>query len=151
MRVYLVQHGEAKSEEEDPDRPLTDRGATEVRRVVGVAAGAGSVMVERIVHSGKTWARQTAAAWGAALGVPIDESAGLAPRDDPAIWAARVTAETRDMMLVGHLPHLARLARSCSHAILIARSLPSGRVDWSAWRRARRGGRFGSSLPPAAV
>jgi phosphohistidine phosphatase len=57
VRVYLVRHGEAKSEEEDPDRPLTDRGATEVRRVVGVAAGAGGVMVERIVHSGKTRAR----------------------------------------------------------------------------------------------
>jgi phosphohistidine phosphatase len=86
VRVYLVQHGEAKSEEEDPDRPLTDRGATEVRRVAGVAAGAGSVMVERIVHSGKTRARQTAAVWGEALGVPIDETDGLAPRDDPAIW-----------------------------------------------------------------
>ena len=35
MRLYLVQHGEAKSEEEDPDRPLTDRGASDVRRVVG--------------------------------------------------------------------------------------------------------------------
>jgi phosphohistidine phosphatase len=110
VRLYLVQHGEAKSEEEDPDRPLTDRGVTDVRRVVGVVAGPGGVMVERIVHSGKTRARQTAAAWGEALGVPIDEADGLVPRDDPAIWAARVTAETRDMMLVGHLPHLARLA-----------------------------------------
>lgn len=92
MRLYLIQHGEAKSEEEDPDRPLTDRGVTDVRRVVGVAAGAGSVVVERIFHSGKTRARHTAAAWGEALGVPIDEADGLAPRDDPAIWAARITA-----------------------------------------------------------
>ena len=27
MRLYLVQHGEAKSEKEDPERSLTDRGA----------------------------------------------------------------------------------------------------------------------------
>jgi phosphohistidine phosphatase len=151
VRVYLVQHGEAKSDEEDPDRPLTDDGASEVRRVVGVAAGAGSVMVERIVHSAKTRARQTAAAWGEALGVPIEESDGLAPRDDPAIWAARVTAGTRDMMLVGHLPHLARLA-----GILLAGDpdrpviafrpgglvgLEKGPAGWSVWL----------VLPPAAV
>jgi phosphohistidine phosphatase len=151
VRVYLVQHGEAKSEEEDPDRPLTDGGATEVRRVVGVAAGAGSVMVERIVHSGKTRARQTAGAWGEALGVPIDQSDGLAPRDDPAIWVARFTAETSDLMLIGHLPHLARLA-----AILLAGDpdrpliafrqgglvgLEEGPAGWSVWL----------VLPPAAV
>jgi phosphohistidine phosphatase len=110
VRLYLIQHGEAKSEEQDPDRPLTDHGVTDVRRVVGVAAGTGSVVVERILHSGKTRARQTAAPWGEALDVPIEEADGLAPRDDPAIWAARVAAESRDMMLVGHLPHLARLA-----------------------------------------
>jgi phosphohistidine phosphatase len=57
VRRYLVEHGEAKSEEEDPDRPLTDRGVIDVRRVVGVVAGPGGVMVERIVHSGKMRAR----------------------------------------------------------------------------------------------
>jgi phosphohistidine phosphatase SixA len=30
MRIYLVQHGEAKSEEEDPRRTLTDKGIGEV-------------------------------------------------------------------------------------------------------------------------
>ena len=108
-------------------------------------------MVERIVHSGKTRARQTAAVWGDALGVPIDEADGLAPGDDPAIWAARVTAETRDMMLVGHLPHLARLA-----GLLLAGDadrpviafgqgglvgLGQGPAGWSVWL----------VLPPAAV
>ena len=29
MRVYLVQHGESKSEEEDPQRRLTDKGIGE--------------------------------------------------------------------------------------------------------------------------
>src|SRR6266545_66491 len=110
MRLFLVQHGEAKSEEEDPERPLTARGASDVLRVARVAAGSGSVTVERIVHSGKTRARQTATAWGEALAVPVEEADGLAPMDDPAIWATRVAEQAADLMLVGHLPHLARLA-----------------------------------------
>jgi hypothetical protein len=35
---------------EDPERPLTDRGASDIRRVVRRATGAGSVIVDRIVH-----------------------------------------------------------------------------------------------------
>ena len=37
MRVYLVQHGEAKPETEDPERPLTVKGAEEIKRVSGAA------------------------------------------------------------------------------------------------------------------
>jgi phosphohistidine phosphatase len=110
MRLFLVQHGEAKAEEEDPERPLTDPGASDVRRVAGVAVATGTVAVERILHSGKTRARQTAETWGEALGVPVDEAEGLAPLDDPSIWGKRITAETGNLMLVGHLPHLAKLA-----------------------------------------
>src|SRR5918994_1225968 len=38
MWRYLVQHGNAKTEEEDAERPLTDRAAADVGRVVEVAA-----------------------------------------------------------------------------------------------------------------
>jgi phosphohistidine phosphatase len=151
VRLYLVQHGEAKSEEEDPERPLTDRGASDVRRVVRQATGAGSVTVERIVHSGKTRARQTATAWGEVLGVPVEEADGLAPRDDPAIWATRVTAQAGDLMLVGHLPHLAKLAGlllagDSDRPVIGFRqgglvSLEDGPAQWSVWL----------ILPPAAA
>ena len=33
MKLYLVQHGEAKSKAEDPQRPLTERGREDVARV----------------------------------------------------------------------------------------------------------------------
>jgi phosphohistidine phosphatase len=151
VRLYLVQHGEAESEENDPARPLTDRGASDVRRVVRQATGAGSITVERIVHSGKTRAQQTAAAWGEVLGVPVDEADGLAPRDDPAIWATRVTAQAGDLMLVGHLPHLAKLAGLLlagdpDRPVIAFRqgglvSLEDGPAGWSVWL----------ILPPAAV
>ena len=108
--MFLVQHGEATSEEEDPERPLTDRGARDVRQVIRLATDAAAINVERIVHSGKRRAEQTAAAWGEALGVPVEAADGLAPGDDPSTWASRVANATAEVTLVGHLPHLARLA-----------------------------------------
>jgi phosphohistidine phosphatase len=114
MRLCLVQHGEAKTEEEDPERSLTVRGAAAVHRVAGVAAAAG-ITAGRIFHSGKTRARQTAEMWGDVLGAPVEAAEALAPRDDPSVWARRLTTETGDIMLVGHLRHLARLA-----AVLVA-------------------------------
>jgi phosphohistidine phosphatase len=143
MRLYLVQHGEAKSEAEDPDRPLTDRGVDDVRRVTRLATGAGSVTVQRIVHSGKERARQTAETWGAVLGVPVDEAEGLAPLDDPSVWAARLATEKRDLMLVGHLPNLAKLGGlllvgDAERPVVAFRpgglvGLEQGPAGWSVW------------------
>ena len=48
LRLYLIQHGEAKREEEDHLRPLTDRGREEVEGVASVG-----VSVDEVVHSGK--------------------------------------------------------------------------------------------------
>ena len=110
MGLFLVQHGEATREDENPDRPLTDRGRRDVHHVIRLATNVGAIAAERIVHSGKTRAAQSAAAWGEALGVAVDAADGLAPRDDPQIWASRVANTPVDLMLVGHLPHLAKLA-----------------------------------------
>jgi phosphohistidine phosphatase len=68
------------------------------------------VTATRIIHSGKTRARQTAETWSEALGIAVEEADGLAPLDDPQIWAGRVALATNDVMVVGHLPHLAKLA-----------------------------------------
>jgi len=38
------------------------------------------------------------------------ESDGLKPMDEPGIWAERLSSFQEDIMLVGHLPHLGRLA-----------------------------------------
>jgi phosphohistidine phosphatase len=64
----------------------------------------------RVFHSGKTRARQTAEAWGGLLNADVDQVDALAPNDDPTIWVERLQAEADDLMPVGHLPHLARLA-----------------------------------------
>ena len=110
MRLYLVQHGQATSEVEDPERPLTDQGVDDVERVARYAVAKLSVGADRVVHSGKTRARQTAEIWRGLLDADGDQADALAPNDDPTTWVERLEAESEDLMLVGHLPHLGRLA-----------------------------------------
>ena len=111
MLLYLVQHAEAKKEEEDPSRGLTDNGFRMITLMALFAQDRG-VSAGRILHSGKKRAAQTAQVLAdktrPAQGVA--EADGLAPMDDPAIWAERLGPMSEDIMLVGHLPHLARLA-----------------------------------------
>lgn len=111
MRVYLVQHGEAKPESEDPARPLTERGRQEAERVARRVAEHAGTRPHRIVHSGRLRARQTAEVWARFFpDVPLEERDGLGPNDDPSIWTERLRTEAEDLVLVGHLPHLRRLA-----------------------------------------
>lgn len=111
MRIYLVQHGEAKRKEEDPARPLTEKGRSEVERVGRFLARIG-VRVDRILHSGKLRAAQTAELMAKYVKPMerIEAVDGLDPLADPRIWAERLDKSEHDLMLVGHLPHLKRLA-----------------------------------------
>ena len=111
MYLYLVQHGEAEREEVDPARPLTQKGRSDVKKVAIFLPGA-HMQVERILHSGKLRAQQTAETLGEVLkpSTGIAETDGLAPLDDPAIWAKRLEGMTGNVILTGHLPHLQRLA-----------------------------------------
>ncbi len=110
MRLYLMQHGLAKSKAEDPDRALTESGRAEVERVAGVAERAG-VQVDVVVHSGKTRARQTAELLAARLGpATVEAIGGISPTDDPAMAADRLKGSVGPVAVVGHLPHLSRLA-----------------------------------------
>lgn len=111
MFLYLVQHGEAKREEEDPARDLTPRGMDDVKRVANFV-GKLIQAPTRVLHSGKTRALRTAEilAEGVKPREGIAPTDGLAPLDNPEIWAGRVSGLSEDLALVGHLPHLARLA-----------------------------------------
>lgn len=113
MELYLVQHGEAKPEQEDPARPLTARGREEVHRVARHAARL-SRQVAEIRHSGKLRARQTAEVLAEHLRPArgVREIEGLAPNDDPRKARTDAEAAREPLMFVGHLPHLSRLASS---------------------------------------
>ncbi|HUJ90316.1 MAG TPA: phosphohistidine phosphatase SixA [Syntrophorhabdales bacterium] len=111
MYLYLVEHGEAKPAETDPARGLTAKGTADVRKVAAHLRKL-NLDIKRIYHSGKTRAHETASILAAQLS-PVKgviEAAGLAPQDDPQIWHERLKALDEDMVLVGHLPHLRRLA-----------------------------------------
>jgi phosphohistidine phosphatase len=111
MRVYLVQHGLAKDKSEDAERPLSAQGREDVIRCAGFLSLFEKPEPSRIVHSGKLRVQQTAEmfaeAWG---GIPVTAMLGLSPNDDPGIWSAHLVSMHEDVMLVGHLPHLQRLA-----------------------------------------
>jgi phosphohistidine phosphatase len=113
---YLVRHGEAVSETFDPRRPLTRVGREEVERVARLAVGR-KITVSSIFHSGILRAQQTAEIFAQALvpAVNVQHITGLLPQDDPAIAKAEMEVSEQPIMLVGHLPHMSRLASLLLH------------------------------------
>ena len=111
MFLYLIQHGEAVSKDEDPERPLSSTGVEDVNRVAAyAAANCGIEVGAGIFHSGKLRARQTAEIVASVLNLPGPEQAdGLKPMDDPTIWQSRLAESLQDQVLVGHLPYMSRL------------------------------------------
>ena len=111
MRLYLVQHAEAKREEEDPARPLSEKGLADIRKVADFLKPR-ELKVFKVLHSEKLRAKQTAEALARSISPTwvIEQAGGLAPLDNPSDWAERLKEETEDLMLVGHLPHLGKLA-----------------------------------------
>jgi phosphohistidine phosphatase len=111
MKLYLVQHGEAKLKSEDPERPLTEQGRKDVARVATFAQRAG-IQIAQIRHSGKRRAEETAIILAEHL-EPVGSVGalpGLAPRDDVGRVAELLSRETKPLMLVGHRPFMDRLA-----------------------------------------
>jgi len=108
MELYLVQHGEAKKEEEDPERPLTTKGKTEVGHVAARAAKL--IKLTAVKHSPKLRAKQTADIFAGHLHASSVEIEGLKPLDDPEVAKKMIEAQNENLMLVGHLPHMNKLA-----------------------------------------
>lgn len=111
MFVYLVQHAESMKEEVDPSRPLSERGISDIKKTAVYLARL-NIKVQKIFHSTKLRARQTAEILSENLksikgSTEVD---GLSPLDDPKIWAKRLKDIPEEVMLVGHLPHLGKLA-----------------------------------------
>jgi len=110
MRIYLVQHGEATSSEENPERPLSDKGAADVRKISDFLYEKSELCIPEVLHSGKLRAEQTAELFARCLNGIYSAAPDLNPNDDPGLWSAHLAAREKDVMLVGHLPHISRLA-----------------------------------------
>jgi phosphohistidine phosphatase len=111
MTIYLVRHGEALPAPADAVRPLSPRGRAEVERVAHLAADLGLRPAE-IRHSGLLRAGQTAEILAARLAPArgVRPVPGLGPEDDPEPVAVECEQARVPLMLVGHMPHLGRLA-----------------------------------------
>jgi phosphohistidine phosphatase len=109
--LYLVQHGAAKPEIEDPQRGLTEEGRRAVEKMAEFLSTL-QLSLDSIEHSEKLRAKQTAAILAAWLRPRegMKELAGMAPNDDIEPMQARLEKESKNLMLVGHLPYLSRLA-----------------------------------------
>lgn len=145
-----MRHGQALSETVDPKRPLSRVGRDEVERVAGLAVGR-KIGVSAIFHSGILRARQTAEILGEFLApASVQQIAGLLPQDDPTIAKAELEFAESSVMLVGHLPHLNRLA------MLLVNGGTDGQIEFSPATMiccSRNGGRWkiAWALAPHAV
>jgi len=110
MQFYLVQHGASKDIGEDPDRSLTDDGRQAVEQMANHLSLIG-LTLDRIEHSDRLRARQTAEILAGRLRPPegAKQVAGMGPNDQVEPMRDRLQTEANNLMLVGHLPYLARL------------------------------------------
>ncbi|MDD5065648.1 MAG: phosphohistidine phosphatase SixA [bacterium] len=110
MFLYLVQHAESLSKEMDQTQPLSEKGKNDINRLADSLFKL-KIPLDQIIHSTKLRARQTAEVLGAKLNPPqgYSEQEGLSPLDEPMIWLKGILAMNKNLMLVGHLPHLEKL------------------------------------------
>ncbi|MFO8057873.1 MAG: phosphohistidine phosphatase SixA [bacterium] len=110
MPLYLVQHGRQIPKDQDPEQHLSEDGKRDVE-AVGQEARDKGLEVSRILHSSKVRAQETAEALASILNPPegtaqkegiqaLDDVKAIAPELDP----------NENLMLVGHLPFMEKLA-----------------------------------------
>ncbi len=112
MKLYLVQHARAVAKAENPERPLSVEGLSDMHRVIKLLSKRKHpVSVREIRHSGKRRAQQTAELLLEAVHTEhsLVEDADLVPNADPEIWIYKLLGMTGELMLVGHMPHLLKL------------------------------------------
>jgi phosphohistidine phosphatase len=111
MELYLVRHAEADPNIPDGGGgpPLTEAGFAHARRCAEFAARLG-VRVAEIRHSNRLRAIQTAQEFERALGCPRREIPGLGPDDDINPLRREAAGLEQNVMVVGHLPYLSRIA-----------------------------------------
>lgn len=114
MPLYLVRHAHAVSEDENRQRPLSERGRAQVRTLAAFFRNNNQFTPAYIWHSPLLRARETAELLlvGLSSEAALVETPGLLPGDDPRQIVARLEniASAINIAIVGHQPHLGALA-----------------------------------------
>ena len=111
MKLFLVQHAKAASKEIDPERPLTEKGFNDIKKIAAFIKPL-NLKVDYLWHSGKKRAQQTAEVLDDVINTTNDIAAQncLAPNDDISTIKEKIISNQQDTMIVGHLPFLSKLA-----------------------------------------
>jgi len=111
IKLYLVQHAKATSKDVNPERPLTEEGRQDINKVATFIRPL-NIAVDYLWHSDKTRAMQTAGVLAEVMTVrnKVVAHDGLAPNDDVRTIMDKINVAGQDVMIVGHLPFVAKLA-----------------------------------------
>ena len=112
MQLYLIRHAHAVGADEDPERPLSKRGAEQVAGLGGFLRRSSLFQPAEFWHTPLARSRQTTLqlARRLRLEIPLTVMPDLEPEDDPRAAARRIKALTHSLAIVGHEPHLSSLA-----------------------------------------
>jgi phosphohistidine phosphatase len=110
MKLYLVQHANAVSENVNPERPLSDQGLRDIQKVADFLKPL-NLSVDYLWHSTKKRAIQTAEILAEVIKINKEkiEREGLAPNDDVSAINDELAAARQDTMIVGHMPFVNKL------------------------------------------
>ncbi len=113
MKCYIVQHGDALSKEDNPDRPLSEDGRDDIQALARKLQHLG-IQPKRIYHSGKLRAQQTADIIAARLGCQqaVQALEGIGPNDDAAGFAAKLKNISVDVLIASHMPFVQKLCNA---------------------------------------
>lgn len=107
MKLYLVQHGEAKPKQIDPNRSLTEKGKEDSIKIAEFLKRA-NMIPDVIWHSTKIRAMETAQLFSEKLSPKegVVQKEGLSPNDPVKGVFHTILSLEKDVMIVGHLPFL---------------------------------------------
>jgi phosphohistidine phosphatase len=114
MEFYLMQHGQAVPEEENPEQPLSREGVAQIQASAAAMKRMG-ISFDVIVCSPKKRSRQSAALVAEGVNYPYSDIVetekikATAPADE-AVSFLRGLGEGKKVLVAGHLPSLARIA-----------------------------------------
>jgi phosphohistidine phosphatase len=114
MELYLLRHGQALSETENPEQPLSKTGVAQIQTTAAAMKQMGMVL-DLIVSSPKKRSHQTAALIAEWVNYPysdIIETATVTPTAAAAeaLSFLRRYQQSKAVLIAGHLPSLANIA-----------------------------------------
>ncbi len=131
MKLLLMQHGEALSKQEDTERPLSDKGCNDVKRIANFLRNT-HININLVIHSGKKRAEQTAILMikNLASAADIETSNLINPNDEVADFFTQLAPDQNDILVVGHLPFMSNLVSQlcCKNNLAIVSFQPGSIV-----------------------